>query len=110
MGGFFFAEHGKQARHWSEIGPATARDEEILAWAKGREAIVFTHDLDFGALLAAGGLQGPSVIQLRSASPLPETCGAVVLAALQRFHEEVAQGALLSVDEGQARARLLPLR
>lgn len=57
-----FEREGWEATHWSTIGPPNATDREIMEWAAGHEHIVFTHDLDFGAMLAATGAVGPSVI------------------------------------------------
>ena len=45
-------EAGHQATHWSSIGPFTAPDRDVMAWARERQHIVLTHDLDFGTLLA----------------------------------------------------------
>jgi predicted nuclease of predicted toxin-antitoxin system len=58
-----FAEADWEAVHWSQIGAPTASDREIMTWAKDNSYIVFTHDLDFSALLAATQGEGPSVIQ-----------------------------------------------
>ncbi len=55
---------GFEAVHWSTVGPQNAPDAELLEWAKVRGFVVFTHDLDFGAILAATGADAPSVIQL----------------------------------------------
>lgn len=52
---------GIEARHWCECGAATAPDREIMAFAASGGWIVLTHDLDFGAILAASGAIGPSV-------------------------------------------------
>jgi hypothetical protein len=49
---------GWETVHWSSIGDFRANDSEIMAWAKQNGHVVFTHDLDFGSLLAithAGG-------------------------------------------------------
>jgi predicted nuclease of predicted toxin-antitoxin system len=46
-------DKGFQALHWSKIGMPNAPDHEIMAWAKENGYILFTHDLDFGAILAA---------------------------------------------------------
>jgi predicted nuclease of predicted toxin-antitoxin system len=43
---------GWSAKHWSHIGNPKAEDKEIFAWAAANDYIVFTHDLDFGAILA----------------------------------------------------------
>jgi len=55
-----FQREGWEALHWSEVGSATAADIEILQWAAESESVVFTHDLDFGALLASSMRRKPS--------------------------------------------------
>ena len=60
------ARYGFEAVHWFTIGAATAPDVEILAWANKHEFVLITNDLDFSAILAAGAVTGPSVIQLRT--------------------------------------------
>src|ERR1700759_793096 len=79
-----FESHGIEARHWSEIGNPRAEDREILSWAREHGFIVFTHDLDFGHLLALTHAAGPSVIQVRSEDVLPSGIGSVVLRALHQ--------------------------
>jgi len=59
-------EGGWEATHWSKIGDAGASDSEIMTWAKANGHVVFTHDLDFGAILAATKAQSPSVLQIRT--------------------------------------------
>lgn len=49
----FLADQGFEAVHWSTIGPPEAADTEIFDFAAAKGWIVFTHDLDFGILLAA---------------------------------------------------------
>jgi Domain of unknown function (DUF5615) len=44
----FFAENGVQAKHWVDLGDPTARDSDIMDFARANGFIVFTHDLDFG--------------------------------------------------------------
>jgi len=48
-------EAGHTASHWSTIGSFNAPDREVLLWAKANGCLLFTHDLDFGAILAATG-------------------------------------------------------
>jgi predicted nuclease of predicted toxin-antitoxin system len=52
--------HGIDAVHWSTVGNPLATDREIMAWVRDHEHAVFTHDLDFGALLAMTHATGPS--------------------------------------------------
>jgi hypothetical protein len=47
-----FAGHGWHAVHWSTVGDPRAKDRTIMAWARENGHVVFTHDLDFGTLLA----------------------------------------------------------
>ncbi|MBI5395888.1 MAG: DUF5615 family PIN-like protein [Verrucomicrobia bacterium] len=42
---------GWQASHWKDVGPATAADSDLLAWAREHHAVVITQDLDFSQLL-----------------------------------------------------------
>ncbi len=63
------AAAGHEAIHWSQIGPPDAADSEVLSKTKARSAILYTHDLDFGAILAAGGVDAPSVVQIRTQNP-----------------------------------------
>lgn len=60
------AKGGYEVVHWSNVGMPAASDREILGWARSHGHIVFTHDLDFGAILAATGANAPSVVQLRT--------------------------------------------
>lgn len=42
-----------EAMHWSSIGAANTRDVDIMDFARMKGYVVLTHDLDFGAILAA---------------------------------------------------------
>ncbi|MEK7435954.1 MAG: DUF5615 family PIN-like protein [Pseudomonadota bacterium] len=104
-----FMAAGLDAAHWFVLGDPRATDRAIMEWARTNDYIVFTHDLDFGAILAATQAGGPSVIQIRAENVLPEVAGDAVIAAIRRFREGLEQGALISVDPERARARILPL-
>ena len=58
--------HGWQAVHWSSIGDPEASDQDIMDWARNNQHVVFTHDLDFGTMLALTHKAGPSVLQVRT--------------------------------------------
>jgi len=99
---------GHNCVHWSEIGSPNAPDREILLWARSNGFVVFTHDLDFGAILAATKADSPSVLQLRTQDISPKRIAKSVLSAFKQFEEMLNQGALVSIDEKRARARILP--
>jgi len=106
----FLTKKGFEAVHWSKIGDFGATDVVILEWAKKHDHVVFTHDLDFGDLVAATRGEGPSVIQIRTQDTFPESSGEIITKALNQFENELEKGALLSVDLHKARVRILPLK
>ena len=81
-----------------------------MAWARSYGFIVFTHDLDFGTILASTDAEAPSVFQVRTQDISPQHIGNFVLSAIEQFEESLKQGALVSLDKNRARARILPLR
>lgn len=103
-------EEGFEAKHWSEVGDPGAADRIIMEWARMEGHVVFTHDLDFSRLLALTRSEGPSVVQLRSQSVLPESAGPLVFAALRQHSELLERGALVVIDAASSRARILPLK
>ena len=82
---------GFEALHWSSVGDPRATDREILDWAAGHGSILITHDLDFGAILAARGSTRPSVLQLRARDVTPTRLGAVVSRALEDYRIHLDQ-------------------
>lgn len=101
---------GVQAVHWSQVGSPTAVDATIFAHAQANGMIVFTHDLDFGALLAHTRAHGPSVLQVRAQDTSPEAIGQLVVTALLQHREVLEAGALLTIDPQKSRVRILPIR
>jgi len=99
---------GFSATHWSNLGVMDAPDTEIMRYALEHDCIVLTHDLDFGAILAATHGKKPSVVQIRAADVSPDVIANQVVAALRQMATELAQGALLTVDANRTRLRLLP--
>ena len=100
---------GWEALHWSSIGDPGATDSEIMRYAKKGGYVVLTHDLDFGAILAATGWKTPSVIQIRTQDVFPEAIGNMIIATIHQFSDDIKKGALISVDESRSRARILPI-
>jgi predicted nuclease of predicted toxin-antitoxin system len=103
------AEAGYEARHWSSVGDPRAADPELLSWAKRESFVLVTHDLDFGAILAATGFASPSVVQIRRRDISPESLIKALTNALSAYHAELENGALVVVDEIKSRVRILPI-
>ena len=106
----FLQEEGFEALHWSTVGDARATDATIMEWARRAGDVVFTHDLDFSALLAATEATGPSVIQVRTQDVLPDAIGGDVVRVLRTHSAELEQGAIISLDKVRSRVRVLPIR
>ena len=101
---------GIAAAHWSTLGANNAPDSEIMIYARVHDYVVLTHDLDFGAILAATHGEKPSVVQIRADDVSPDVIGTQVIAALHQMAAELESGALLTIDQNRNRLRLLPLR
>ena len=106
----FLVTHGVEAVHWSTVGVPSAPDAQILGYAASNGFVVFTHDLDFGMLLAAHESRGPSVIQVRTQNVLPSALGTIVLRAIDAGRDHLESGAIVTVDLTRNRIRLLPIR
>jgi predicted nuclease of predicted toxin-antitoxin system len=105
----FFAASSIEAIHWSAIGAADAPDSGIMDYAREHNYTVFTHDLDFGAILALTHAGKPSVIQIRSGDVTPDNTAALVISALRSLAGDIEKGALLTIDPRKTRVNLLPL-
>ena len=101
---------GFESVHWSNVGDHRASDATVLKWAHDNGHIVVTHDLDFAALLAAGGQTSPSVVQLRTRDLRPAQYAQLLLAALEQARDALNAGALVTVSDAESRIRILPLR
>lgn len=104
-----FTRHGLTAVHWSSIGDGRAADTVLMQWARENDYIVFTHDLDFGSLLALTQAESPSVIQVRTQDVTPYHLEVIVTDALRQYQSVLESGALIVLDEGKSRVRILPL-
>ncbi|AAF84831.1 DUF5615 family PIN-like protein (plasmid) [Xylella fastidiosa] len=104
------ADAGIEAAHWSTLGAYNAQDLEIMAYASANNYMVLTHDLDFGAILAATHGEKPSVVQIRAEDISPDVIGKQIVIALRQMAAELEEGALVTVDPNRTRLRLLPLQ
>lgn len=99
---------GWETIHWAEVGDIRAPDHVIMNWAQVNGYIVFTHDLDFGILLATTQAKGPSVIQIRTQDVFPQTLGEKMVQIFRQYEGILEKGALITVDEDKLRVRILP--
>lgn len=100
---------GFEALHWRDVGDPRAPDSEILEWARAGGYILFTHDMDFGALLATTRARGPSVLQVRVNDTMPAAIAADVIRVLHFRQTDLERGALVTLDVSTHRVRVLPI-
>jgi predicted nuclease of predicted toxin-antitoxin system len=105
----YFAAQGLEAQHWSDVGDPKASDRVIMDFARRHEMVVFTHDLDFGAILTLTQAVGPSVIQVRSKDPVPDVIGVLVASAIVEHAAHLTAGVLLTIEPDRMRVRILPI-
>lgn len=93
----------------NELGMAKGKDKEILAYAKKKEMVVITADLDFGDILAITRYKKPSVIIFRLKDPSPDHVSSLLLATLPRITDSLDKGAIVVIDDYRIRIRELPV-
>lgn len=104
-----FRQHGITALHWSTVGDPRAEDSVLMDWARANDYVVFSHDLDFGAILALTQADSPSVIQVRTQDVTPAHLAKAVIDVLRTHQSLLDAKALIILDEGRSRVRILPL-
>jgi len=102
-------EEGYNISRVTDLLPATASDQEILAVARRLGSALITADLDFSAMIALTAVAGPSLISLRLAHPTPDRVTRILLESLPLIEKNLEQGAIVSIDETTFRVRPLPI-
>ncbi len=105
----FLRQEGFESVHWSEVGDPRASDSVIMTWSYDNGFVIFTHDLDFSALLAASQAAGPSIVQVRTQDVMPSVIGRDVVRVLRLCTAEIEAGAVVSIDKVTSRVRILPI-
>ncbi|MBS3984965.1 MAG: DUF5615 family PIN-like protein [Selenomonadales bacterium] len=86
---------------------STASDHDIIRLARDEQSVIITQDLDFSAIVAQGGLNGPSVITLRVANAKPDAITRLLASILPLIEAELVAGAIISIDEREYRIKRL---
>lgn len=95
--------------HVGEIGYSTADDAMILQRGREEGRIVVTLDADFHALLAHSQASSPSVIRIRIEGLHGPKAAGLIENVLTHCGEDLARGAVVTVQPGRMRIRRLPL-
>ena len=100
---------GIDSIHVSEIGYATAEDAAILQLGEEQGRTVITLDADFHTLLALSAATTPSVIRIRIEGLRAEAAAKLIQAVVHQCEQDLAHGAVVTVQEQRIRVRRLPL-
>lgn len=92
-----------------EFMDARSPDSDIVRSALERGAVLLSHDQDFSAMLAMNGAAKPSLLNLRTSSVDPDFLSQCILRALTEAAPELQAGAIVTVEDGGARVRRLPI-
>jgi len=93
----------------TEVGLHRLQDPDILARAADEGRAVVTFDRRFTTSLALFRMALPSVVILSVRDQTPTSATPRLLNALDQHREEIAEGAIVIVDEDRTRVRRLPL-
>lgn len=103
-------EAGHDASHVRDYGLSAAPDEIVLTTAASEGRILISADTDFGALLAASGATGPSVLLVRRISERrADEMAAIIMANLEQVADDLDRGAIVVLGEDWVRVRSLPI-
>lgn len=105
----YLRQTGHDVVHLRELGLQRLPDPKILEKARDESRILLTHDLDFAQLLALSRATSPSVIVFRLVDMRSDSVNRHLEQALQQAQNDLAQGAIVSLREGQIRVHPLPI-
>ncbi|MFC1707052.1 DUF5615 family PIN-like protein [Planctomycetota bacterium] len=100
---------GHDVVHLVDEGLERLPDDRVLQKARDEKRVLITHDLDFGALVAASGAVLPSVITLRLRNMHPDRVSPRLGDVLDARSDTLLSGAVLTVTEAITRVRVLPV-
>lgn len=101
---------GHDAVHLCDYSMQAGTDAEVPTRAEQEGRVVVSADTDFGTLLAARRTRSPSVVLFRGDVPRrPDRQAALLLANLERVHEDLKTGVVVVIEPGRMRVRALPI-
>lgn len=92
-----------------EILDPRISDEDIIAEAHRRGAVVLSHDQDFTAILATTGATQPSLINIRGSEVEVESLASRIAQILRIAEQDLAAGAIVTLDDRGVRIHRLPV-
>lgn len=101
--------NGHDAVHIADERLHKAADRDIIAKARVENRILITHDLDFGAIMAASRASLPSLVIFRLSNMHPDRVSRYMDVLIERHGASLEEGVIVVVTEKKIRVRQLPL-
>lgn len=89
---------------WAGDWPDNLSDEAILARAAREGRVLVTLDKDFGELAVVHGIRHTGIIRLVGISARNQ--GSLCVEILSRYAQDIARGAIITVEPGRVRVRV----
>ena len=105
----FLRSLGHDAIHLHDAHLDRLSDASILIKALDEGRVVFTHDLDFGDLMAACEARLPSVIIFRLCNMSADRVNRYLEIILANYQDRLVAGVVMSITEREIRVRSLPI-
>jgi predicted nuclease of predicted toxin-antitoxin system len=100
---------GHDAIHLRDDGLQKLPNGEIFQKAIREQRIMLTYDLDFGEIVAGSGGASVSVILFRLRNTRADFVVQRLKRTLEQSAEQLAQGAVVLVEDGRHRVRRMPI-
>jgi len=91
------------------VGLSSADDKNIIAWCRAHGALVVTLDADFHTQIALSGERAPSAIRIRIEGLKGPDVTRILAEILHGHTDDLAAGALVTVQRERVRMRKLPI-
>ena len=101
-------DQGYKADHASEIDMSRATDETILGYAKSKDMVVITADLDYPRLLSLTQEEGPGIILFRGGNYSNEQTVILLSRVLELIPANELGSSIVVIEEKRIRRRRLP--
>lgn len=102
-------DQGHDCTHLREEGLQRMPNGDIFSKAVAENRIILTFDLDFAEIVATAGSRLPSVIIFRLRNARADHVIERLAVMFERAAEQLAQGAIVVLEESQVRIRELPV-
>jgi predicted nuclease of predicted toxin-antitoxin system len=105
----YLRNSGHDAVHLRERGLQAIPDEDIIAIATAETRVIVTFDLGFSRALALTRNRRPSLVLFRLQRYSTDDINQRLEWILNRHAEPLGGGAIVTVDPGRVRVRILPI-